>query len=326
LLPFEQIQPVVELAGFYAPTDFQRHVYRNPAHHFLLVDFGRIESEAPGNRFIADAGELICFRPAERNEYSVHAPAAFYQAVIQFAPPPRHRATPVWDDVGPLPVHLPLGEHAAAMRQQFETLCIELPRPASIHRMRICAAVFEMLAIITRAMASSAATRQPIRHPIPDVAHDPWHRVRLMMESQLDEHDLRVDRLAQQMGMSVNHFIRSFRRHFGVTPKAYHTRVRLREGARLLREGKRSVKSIAYALGFSDSKAFARRFRHHFGVRPSDVRMTIPEDADGDARKDDAGIDARGRHDLFYGVNQHVLPPHAGKGYLNRYLLPRKAR
>jgi AraC-like DNA-binding protein len=322
LLGFDEIRPVVELAGFYAYGDCLRHHYRNPAHHFLLVDFGRIESESPGNRFVAETGDLICFRPAEENRYAVQGPAAFYQAVIQFAPPPRHRATPVWDDVGPLPVHLRLGEHAAAMRQQFETLCIELPRPAATHRMRISAAVFEMLAIITRAMAAAAsvASRQRSRITVPDLAHDRWHRVRLMMESQLDEGDLRVDRLAQQMGMSVNHFIRSFSRHFGVTPKAYHTRVRLREGARLLREGKRSVKSIAYALGFSDSKAFARRFRHHFGVRPSDVRMTIPE------ATDETTIDARGRGDLFYGVNQHVLPPHAGKDYLARYRVPRKSR
>jgi len=250
----------------------------------------------------------------------VHAPAAFYQAVIQFAPPPRHRATPVWDDIGPLPVRLPLGDLAPAMRTQFETLCIELPRPASTHRMRVLAAVYEMLAIITRVML---ARRRGAQGLPPVLTEDPWHRVRLLMESQLDQGDLRVDRLAGQMDMSVNHFIRSFRRHFGITPKAYHTRVRLREGARLLREGKSSVKSIAYALGFSDSKAFARRFRHHFGVRPSDVRLTPPAE-DGQPGSV-THIPGGATPELFYGANMHALPPHAGKDYLSRYLIPKKS-
>jgi AraC-like DNA-binding protein len=309
LLPWEDIRPIVELAGYYAfeQADTTHH-YRNPAHHLILVNNGRVDYDAPDGQSSAQSGDLICFRPAERNRYIARAPTSFYQAVIEFAPPPRHRATPVWDDVGPLPIKISLGDQLPAMRRQFETLCIELPRVGSAHQMRVRAAVFEILAII--AMQARSGRTEIVVHD------DPWLRTRLALEMQL-ANEVRVDRLAREMGLSVNHFIRKFSGHFGVTPKAYHTRLRLREGARMLRQGDRSVKAIAFALGFSDSKAFARRFRHHFGVNPSDVRTDPPDDA-----RSESTHAAPIQNDLLYNVNHHVLPPDAGVDYLHRYLAP----
>ena len=44
--------------------------------------------------------------------------------------------------------------------------------------------------------------------------------------------------LAQQMGLSNGHFIRLFKQRFGLSPKAYRTRARLRQAVlMLLRDG-----------------------------------------------------------------------------------------
>ena len=132
------------------------HKYRIPGHHLLLIESGWIEARTAYGRVDARAGEMICFRPTEHNEYGNHEPTVFYQAHINFCPPPRPQDTPWLDEIGPLPIHLKLGDSFDAMRSVFETMCIELSQSGAAHKLRVRSAVFELLAII-----ADAATRKP---------------------------------------------------------------------------------------------------------------------------------------------------------------------
>ena len=282
------------------------HKYRNPGHHLLLIESGWIEARTPQGRLDARAGEMLCFRPTEHNEYGNHGPVVFYQAHMTFAPQPREQATPWLDELGPLPLHLALGESFEAMRRLFETLCLELSQSGAAHRLRVQAAVFEMLALAAD-VGEAAHVRQRAR----PAKLDPWQRMRLRLGSQLDS-ELSISKMARQMGVSPDHFIRQFKQRFGASPKHFRTHAKMREAARLLRSGDSSVKAVAYALGYPDSKSFSRIFKRHLGMIPSEIRGERGDNSVLPPAKPLAG--------QLFPVNQHVTPPHAGQDWFNKWV------
>jgi AraC family transcriptional regulator of arabinose operon len=305
-LGLNQLRPSVHLAGCY---HFRRDVsfqYRIPSHHLILIESGRIEAKTKNESFEAKAGDLICFPPAEWNEYKTHGPTLFYQAHIQFAQPPRHKLTPFLEGVGLLPTRVPLGEYFEEARILFESLCLEVTRVGVVHHLRMRAAIYELLAIIASVAGPESEAVQQL---------DPWLRMQQRLDATLNR-DWRVEELASQMGLSTEHFIRQFKHHFGISPKAYHTRARLQEAARSLRGSLKSVKAVAYAMGFNDPKSFTRRFKQHLGVRPSDLRLHPKSEA----------VEGAATKRAIFPLNVHLLPPQSGTRALEQYFPKNRSR
>ena len=294
----DEINPTVDLASFWQVGKVW-YKYRIPGHHLLLIEKGQAEARTPNGTLRAKAGDLLCFQPCEQNEYGAQGGLRFYQAHINFGPTPQDRLTPWLDERGPLPEKLALGENFEALRRAFESLCMELSRPGAEHRLRLRATVFEMLALVASAMSGRPAA--PARL-------DSWQRVRLRLASDLAQ-DVRIGRLAQEMGCSADHFIRRFKQRFGFSPRHYRMRARLTEAARLLREGGVTIKFVSFKLGFSDPKAFTRAFKRRMGVTPAELRASAE-------RLVAKRLPLEGR---LYPVNQHVVPPHAGADWFEKW-------
>lgn len=74
--------------------------------------------------------------------------------------------------------------------------------------------------------------------------------------------------VAVAMMRAPTHFCTRFRREVGVTPAAYHTRLRL-EGAReALRQPAAAITAVALQFGFSSSQHFSDLFRRAYGMTP----------------------------------------------------------
>lgn len=86
------------------------------------------------------------------------------------------------------------------------------------------------------------------------------------------DRELALHDSARAVGLSSFHFLRVFRRAFGVTPHQYLVRTRLRRAARWLPDDSCSIASIALGVGFNDISNFVRTFRRAAGVSPSAFR------------------------------------------------------
>lgn len=75
--------------------------------------------------------------------------------------------------------------------------------------------------------------------------------------------------LSQVSGLSPNYLCRRFKEVYGMTPKAYHARVRLTRAREVLQSKGGSVKQIAFDMGYSDQAAFSRAYKKLFGTSPS---------------------------------------------------------
>ena len=84
--------------------------------------------------------------------------------------------------------------------------------------------------------------------------------------------ELNLDKLAAKSNMSVNHFIRCFKREFGITPMRYSRRLLIRKAIELLTYSDLSLIEIGDQLGFPDQHCFSRAFRRETGLPPGTYR------------------------------------------------------
>jgi len=92
-------------------------------------------------------------------------------------------------------------------------------------------------------------------------------------------HDIGLDGVAAEAGLSSFHFLRLFSQVLGVTPHQYLVRSRLRHAARLLAEDEsRPVTEVALDVGFADLSNFVRTFHRAAGVSPGGFRRAVRGD------------------------------------------------
>lgn len=94
------------------------------------------------------------------------------------------------------------------------------------------------------------------------------HRIVDFIEAHLGD-DLSVAQLAQEIGLSPNHFASCFTASFGLPPHRYLLRRRIQEALRQLPLSANSIASIAMNLGFSSQSHFTKVFREHTGMTPT---------------------------------------------------------
>lgn len=73
---------------------------------------------------------------------------------------------------------------------------------------------------------------------------------------------------ADAVGLSQSHLRALFEKWVGEPPKRFHTRCRIDQARRLLREQNLSVFEVAFHLGFTDVHHFSRVFKQITGVSP----------------------------------------------------------
>lgn len=89
-------------------------------------------------------------------------------------------------------------------------------------------------------------------------------------ESVLDEKNLRVAPrdLARMAGLSADYFSRQFKKTYGLPPREWLLRQRLKQACGLLAETDERISQIAIRLGYPDVYLFSRQFAAEFGHSP----------------------------------------------------------
>jgi len=75
--------------------------------------------------------------------------------------------------------------------------------------------------------------------------------------------------------MSINHFLRTFKRTFGLSPIDYVIRQRLLKACQLMQHSNAPIHQIAAQVGFADGNYFSRQFRKVMGKTPRDLRKEL---------------------------------------------------
>ncbi len=82
-----------------------------------------------------------------------------------------------------------------------------------------------------------------------------------------------VNDLAARAGMSEPSLHRHFKAVTGYSPIQYQKILRLYEGQRILKSGRKNVSGTAFEVGYASSSQFTNDYRRFFGVAPREDRL-----------------------------------------------------
>nr|WP_290699602.1 AraC family transcriptional regulator [Amphritea sp.] len=131
------------------------------------------------------------------------------------------------------------------------------------------AAVIEYLSGLMRVLASRR--NQPAQ-PVPNVLRE--------LADYLDEYaaeEISLEDMCLRSGYSSGHLIRTFKRHFSLTPHAYQINRRIQRGQHELKRG-RSIADAALTSGFTDQPHFQRTFKRVVAATPNQFRQSLLSD------------------------------------------------
>ena len=86
------------------------------------------------------------------------------------------------------------------------------------------------------------------------------------------EQKLKLEDIAQMLGMSQFYFSHLFRRSMGMAPYQYVIQKRVERAKQLLRQRDLSIADIALECGFAHQSHLAKYFKQHIGVTPHKYR------------------------------------------------------
>jgi AraC family transcriptional regulator len=84
-----------------------------------------------------------------------------------------------------------------------------------------------------------------------------------------------LEAMAEKASLNRQHFLRTFRDCFGITPHQYIVDVRLATARQLLAETKEPVTAICRLTGFESLSSFSGLFRRRFGASPTTYRQRV---------------------------------------------------
>lgn len=100
-------------------------------------------------------------------------------------------------------------------------------------------------------------------------------RLRRVLDFVADnyEHDLSLNDLAGEAGMSTFHFAREFKRATGTTPHQHLMKFRVERAKASLTKSDMTLAEVAFQSGFSHQSHFTRLFRKMTGTTPQSYRL-----------------------------------------------------
>ena len=231
--------------------DFPRHVHQSLL--LLLITRGERIIDARQESFRLVAGQGVCLPPDYPHACRAFAPHD-YQAVS--IPVTLWRA--LLDEDVALPEFAVIDGAGTGLTELLELIAT----------LRFDA---DPMAVETTLLAVQAVLQPGVSHQYPPGQQAMVQQVRDWLLAHYTE-PVRLADLAALTGWRTGMVNRIFREHIGVPPYEFLLHQRLREVARLLRSGSRTLVDIAIDMGFADQSHMQRLFRRAFGVTPKAYR------------------------------------------------------
>lgn len=252
-------------------AEFQTHRFERHVHDELVIAVtergaGRFLSR--GRRDVASAREVAVFNPGEPHEGGVFDTTCgwCYRAIYLGPRVLRHLAETVvgTDDVVPhvqrnIVSDMHLARLVFATHQALEASTTSMTRET--HLIDVYARLAGRHAEMARVPETMAPARTRVVRAV-DVMQDRFAE------------NLTIGELACATGLSSFHFIRMFRRGFGIPPHAYLTQIRLRHARERLAAGHRPAEA-ALSAGFSDQSHMTKHFKRSYGITPAQYAAAV---------------------------------------------------
>ena len=91
------------------------------------------------------------------------------------------------------------------------------------------------------------------------------------------ETELELEKVANNFGLSVYYFSRTFKEAIGINYSEYINKCRIDIAKELLSDGEMNVKEVCYKVGYNDPNYFSKVFKKYEGVSPANFKISVEE-------------------------------------------------
>ncbi|KZN14153.1 AraC family transcriptional regulator [Marinomonas sp. TW1] len=149
--------------------------------------------------------------------------------------------------------------------EDFVCLCGQLMNNDLSHQEKEQSLIEWLCSLFHRLNQSVAVTSSSL-------SYNPLYQV----ANYLNEHcleDTPIAEISHKFGYSTSYLVRSFKRHFYLTPHAYRLNRRVQLGQKALKTGQ-SIVDVAHNVGFNDQAHFQRVFKQRVAATPDQYRRS----------------------------------------------------
>lgn len=107
-------------------------------------------------------------------------------------------------------------------------------------------------------------------HYLPEHYYVQVRQSKSFMERYLSE-KIELEKIAAEAFMSRFHFIRIFKRVYGVSPRQYLKDLRINKGKELLKQGV-NISQVCFEIGYDSLPTFSNAFKKATGHSPGDYQ------------------------------------------------------
>lgn len=229
-------------------------------YQFIYIQDGKGIFSFCGQEKILGKGTLILYKPGEPQHYYYDTTCNTRAYWIHFSGSEIEtllRQNNLWDH------QVYFIDAKIAFSEIITKIIRELQFHAYNYSLNCHAYFLELICLLSRALNqqnSLISLDQEMLVPALNVLHNHY---------QID-HEMKE--LAGLCGMSVSHFIRTFKKYTGFPPHQYMTMVRIAHAKNLLLQDCYAIAEAAQMVGYENPLYFGRIFKKYTGVTPSDFK------------------------------------------------------
>ncbi|MBB6019092.1 AraC-like DNA-binding protein [Paenibacillus sp. JGP012] len=207
---------------------------------------------------LVSENDWFIFEPGMYMEIETNGEAPLRYQIILFSYVGLVRQQAAWrTEMFDFPVtgKLQLSESTREVQQMLDQLVHFTPRFRELENIETKQRLHRLLIRLIRNVKSNAAPQAGMDQVLNYMTH---HYMK----------EIRIEQLAAMAGLSVNHFTRTFKREFHMTPVEYLMQQRISKAKQLLFSTEK-IRVIAERVGYKDEHYFSRVFKKREGIAPT---------------------------------------------------------
>jgi AraC-like DNA-binding protein len=218
-----------------------------------------------GDKFLRlEPGNLILYKPNEHQHYTTAEDSGLHYYGMAFS------GGTLEDIVARMPLlqksihNVGLNDHLAkAISNLIQQMMVISPSRSEI----VWGEFFRVLGTINDIILKENAPDRADHHRILQLKNAERH---IALNYNMD---LNVKEIAQASGYSVSWFEKLFRKHYGMSPISYQTKLRIEKAQNIIAANILSLSEISASVGFNDPLYFSKVFKKYVGMSPKQYRM-----------------------------------------------------